>query len=85
MQINAIGVNISWRRRSVRNATFAFIHFLLKNPASSIITVSEKLTISRILAWLVGYHSLVSQFSRLLIGLLGYRGATRAQVPSDVS
>ena len=44
--------------------------------------MSGRLTTSRILASLVGYHSLVSQFSRFLIGLLDYRGGTRAQVPT---
>ena len=37
------------------------------------------LTTSTVLAWLFGYHSLVSLF---LIGLLGYRGGTRSQVPT---
>ena len=39
------------------------------------------MTTSRVLAWLVGYHCLVSQFSRFLIGLLDYRVGTMAQVP----
>ena len=40
------------------------------------------MTTSRALAWLVIYHSLVSQTSGLLIGLNGHRGGTRAQVPT---
>ena len=40
------------------------------------------MTTSRVLAWLVGYHCLVSQFSRFLIGLLDYRSGTSAQVPN---
>ena len=51
------------------------------NLLKSIVTLRKMLTTSRVLAWLVCYHSLVSQFSRFLIGLFGYRGSTRAQLP----
>jgi hypothetical protein len=44
--------------------------------------VNDRLTKSRVLALLVGYHSLVSLFSRFFIGLLGYRGGTRLRVPT---
>ena len=47
----------------------------------NIVGLSEKLTTSWVLSYILDYHSLVSLFLKFLIGL-GYRGSTRAQFPT---
>ena len=66
---------------ALESRTYAVIVFI-KSIRLNLLLLGERFDQNRMLTWIVGYNSLVSQFSRFPIGLLGYRGGTRAKVPT---